>query len=571
MSFNNNQFSPNAPQTAQRGPGGPSKGSVPPKGQNPIDPSNMGTTTNERGLSKNTETPAQTTAPKGKGKGKKKKWIKVDLNDITPLAVFSMPAQSKFTGTGKYRKKQAFGLRVEEDTQDAVSGAHIHQSPHRGVNIDGESLDEIADRLEKLDLKKVSKPLTEFTLFPKLTAELRFKIWNIAARSSPRILEVVLHPDFPRPPGGVYDSIDTSDPNDLRQFNHRTWHISTPGQKVPAILQATRESRAEAQRLYEKRYLNNFPANYPYRQNEERPWTYYNPYVDILYFGDKICIGVLVKFFRRHSEEIFPRLAFRCANFIGTCKYKCNYDTWDWRHGEDEDSCAYGSGIGGGGIDIMGVLHGKDEEIALNTLVPGVPSVEEVFFVVKTECMKFPAGEMPSDLTFRPAIHNGLTQSQQKKRTEFEGEVDLARAGEGVSSCGANRWNANPPKFSFVSFAPPLKDGKGRNLKHDAIQVPTQHMGKLTYRNNEFLTDLAVKANLEIVPSQKAYVGERNCEIGLYNGTEKGIELAKEEIQKQLLVDFNANHRVSNHQGGNGSRGGSRGREGYGGHRGCGQ
>lgn len=52
MSFNNNQFSPNAPQTAQRGPGGPSKGSVPPKGQNPIDPSNMGTTTNERGLSK---------------------------------------------------------------------------------------------------------------------------------------------------------------------------------------------------------------------------------------------------------------------------------------------------------------------------------------------------------------------------------------------------------------------------------------------------------------------------------------------------------------------------------------
>lgn len=66
-----------------------------------------------------------------------------------------MPAQSKFTGTGKYRKKQAFGLRVEEDTQDAVSGAHIHQSPHRGVNIDGESLDEIADRLEKLDLKKV--------------------------------------------------------------------------------------------------------------------------------------------------------------------------------------------------------------------------------------------------------------------------------------------------------------------------------------------------------------------------------------------------------------------------------
>ncbi|TEY86539.1 hypothetical protein BOTCAL_0006g00190 [Botryotinia calthae] len=565
MSFNN-QSGP-APRVAGRlngrGKGGPINGSVPIERQDQVDSNKMATTTNQSGLSQNTETRAPATAPKGKGKGKKNKWAKVNLNEIAPLAGFSIPVQTKFTGTGKYRKEQSFGLRVDENAQDTTSGAH-RQGPHRGVNIDGESLGEIANRLKKLDLEKASKPLTEFTIFSKLTAELRFKIWNIAARSSPRILEVVLHPEFPCPPGRDYKYIDTSDPNDLRQLNHRTWRIGTPGQKVPAILQAIRESRAEAQRLYEKRYLNNFPASYPYRQNEERPWTYYNPYVDILYFGDSICIMVLVKFFRHHSEEIFPCLAFRCANHIGSCKYKCTYDTWEWPHGEDVDSCAYGAGIGGGGIDVMGVLHGKDREIALNSLVPGVPSVEEVFFVVKTECMKFPAGEMPSDLTFRSAIHNGLTQGQQKKRTEFEAEVDLARAGEGVSSCGANRWNGNPPEFSFVSFAPPLKDGKGKNLKHDAIQVPTQHMGKLTYRNNEFLNDLAVKANLEIVPSQKAYVGERNREIGLYNGTDKGIKFAKEEIQKRLLVDFNTN-RGPNHQGG------SRGRGGYGGCRGRGQ
>ncbi|TGO14269.1 hypothetical protein BTUL_0055g00180 [Botrytis tulipae] len=557
MSFNNPLSNPSRPaprgagQTNGRGGrGGPSTGSAPTEGQSQIESTDMATATNNSGLSQNTEAPAPTTAPKGKGKGKKNKWAKVNLNDIAPMAGPSISAQPNIKGRGQNKKEQSFGLLVE----DNVETSHRHEGPHRGVNIDGESLDEIADRLKKLDLEKASKPLTEFTLFPNLSPEMRYNIWNIAARSlSPRILEVLMYPNFPCPSGGYRGYIDVSNPNDLRKFNHKTWHISTPGQKVPAILHATRESRAEAQRVYEKRYLNNFPDDFPYRQNKERPWTYYNPYVDVIFFGDGICIMPLVRFFRQHCGEIFPRLAFQCADFIGTCKEKCTWDTWEWGHGDDENDCLRGAGIGGGGIDIMGILHGKDREIALNLLVPGVPSVEEVFFVVKTECMKFPPGQMPSNLTFRPAIHNGLTRSQQRKRTGFQTEVDQARAGAGVPSCGTNRWNDHPPTFSFVSLAPPLKDGRGKSLKHDAIQVPGEQLGKWTYWNSEFLTDLAVKANLEIVPSAKAYAGEINREIGLYNGTEKGIELAKEEIQKQLLVDINADLRGPNHQ--DGSRG----------------
>ncbi|KAF7960201.1 hypothetical protein EAE96_001799 [Botrytis aclada] len=577
MSFKNNHPS-NPSRPAPRGPGrlggrggqgGPSDGSVPTDGQTQPIPTQMTTATNDSGSSQNKEVPVAATAPngKGKGKGRKNKWAKVNLNDIAPMAGPAIPTQPNPKGRGKYKKEQSFGLLIEDNNE----ARRRHEGPHRGVNIEGESLGEIADRLKKLELEKASKPLTEFTLFPDLSAELRYKIWNLAARSSPRILEVVLHPDFPSRPGVNPRQIDFSDGNDLRQFDHRTWRITTPGQKVPAILQATRESRAEAQRLFEKRYLNNYPATYPYRQNEERPWTYYNPYVDVIFFGDGVCIRTLVKFFCYHSKQIFPRLAFRCANFIGTCKEKCDFDSWEYPYGDDEYSCELGYSIGGGGIDVMGILHGKDPEIALNGIAPGVPSVEEVFFVVKTECMKFPAEQMPSNLTFRPAIHDGLTQSQQKKRTNLEVEVDRARAGAGVPGSGANRWNNNPPTFSFVSLAPPLKDGKGKNLKHDAIQVPSDQMGKLTYRDNEFLTDLAIKAHLDIVPAPKAYVGEKNREIGLYNGTEQGIELAKKEIQKQLLKDFNANRRGPNHQGGDGSRGGSRGRGGYGGRRGRGQ
>lgn len=198
--------------------------------------------------------------------------------------------------------------------------------------------------------------------------------------------------------------------------------------------------------------------------------------------------------------------------------------------------CESGHGIGGGGVGILGALHGKDREIAFNDLVPGAPHTKEVFFVVKTECMKFEAGDMPSDLTFRPAIHQGLTPGQEKTYSNLQGSIQAIRAGEAIPGCGENRWDrGNYPDFKFVSLAPPLKDGRGKVLKHDAIQVPTQDIGKLIYRKNEFLTDLANKTGVEIVPSDKAYVGQKNREIGLYNGTEEGIAKVKEAIREQLV------------------------------------
>lgn len=352
---------------------------------------------------------------------------------------------------------------------------------------------------------------------------MRAKIWNFAAHNESRILELVLHDDFFQRPDP-----EDHEATDMTIYNHDMFHVSMQGQVVPGMMQANREARGEGSRVFEKRYINFYPPGYEFSATNVRPWTWFNPQRDIIFFGEDTCINTVVLFFRHNAEKSWPRVAFRSSNIHGTCKRQCNFDSSDIMSGRDNPyMCYLGHAIGGGGVGILGVLHGKPEEIALNNLVPGAPSVKEVFFVVKSEAMKFEAGAMSNNLTFRPAVHNGLTCGQERTKFALEREVDNVRSGAGIPSCGVNRWDCgNYPGFNFVSLAPPLNYGRGRELMHDAVMVPTRDMGKLTYRNGQFLHDLAHKAGVNIVPAEKAYIGEKNREICLYNGTEEGISKA---------------------------------------------
>lgn len=71
------------------------------------------------------------------------------MNDIAPMAGPSISKQLNLKGRSN-KKEQSFGLLVE----DNVEAPRRHEGAHRGVNIDGETLGEIADRLKKLDLEK---------------------------------------------------------------------------------------------------------------------------------------------------------------------------------------------------------------------------------------------------------------------------------------------------------------------------------------------------------------------------------------------------------------------------------
>ncbi|QSZ31253.1 hypothetical protein DSL72_000816 [Monilinia vaccinii-corymbosi] len=392
---------------------------------------------------------------------------------------------------------------------------------HRGVNVQGESPSEITNRLAGLELEKANKPLTDFMPFCSLAPEIRFKVWNFAARAETRILELVRHPHY------------------AYSLDHRIFQVSRPGQKVPGIMQANRESRREGMLVFEKRYIN-VHTIFQYMNNDERPWTWYNPHNDIIFFGKDTCIRTIVNFYDVKSNENYAKVAFRCADVIGTCKARCDFDPSKFPNNDKRSLCSWGAAIGGAGVGILGVLHGKDEEIAMNDMVPGAPGVKEVFFVVETECMQFEAGAMPSNLTFRPPIHNGLTNGQEREKTYLQAAIRQVRSGNGVVNCGENRWNTdNYPDFNFVSLAPPLKVRSGKVLKHDSIMVPAKHASELIYPGSKFLYDLGQKTGVDIIHCEMIYQGLKEREIGLFNGTEEGIEKAKGEIKKQLLADFN--------------------------------
>ncbi|KAB8304024.1 hypothetical protein EYC80_005372 [Monilinia laxa] len=211
--------------------------------------------------------------------------------------------------------------------------------------------------------------------FPKLALEIRFKTWKFAAFGEARILELVLHSDFilpaPRTPEAIAE--DPVGQNDLTSFNHHIYQAFKLGQRVPGVMQTDSESHCEGMLVFEKRYINSHPRAYSYIENDKkRPWIWYNPSKDIIFFGKDTCIRTAVDIFRYNPNKKYAKVAFRCANME---------------------------------------LHGLDEDIALDNMVPGAPGVKEMSFVVKAECMKFEAVAMPSNLTFRPSIDNRLTAS----------------------------------------------------------------------------------------------------------------------------------------------------------------
>ncbi|KAG4026631.1 hypothetical protein MFRU_038g00350 [Monilinia fructicola] len=218
---------------------------------------------------------------------KGKKWAKLDLLDIAPQAGPSyLPFQQK-------RKPPP-----------PFSPRH-HKGPHRGINIEGESLSEIDDRVARLELKQANKPLTDFPPFSRLVPEIRFKICKFAAHGEARILELILHPDFPCPAPRTPETVaeNVIDEMDFSGHNHRIFQVSKPGQKVPGVMHASRECRREGMLVFEKRYINSYPEAYPYADNDERSWTWYNPHRDIILFGEDTCIRTVVDFFHEKAKE----------------------------------------------------------------------------------------------------------------------------------------------------------------------------------------------------------------------------------------------------------------------------
>lgn len=82
--------------------------------------------------------PASTAGSNTKSTGRKpkgKKWAKVNLFEIAPMAGPALVLPENNKGKPKW-------------------GPRENERPHRGVNLDGESLSDIADRMARLELEK---------------------------------------------------------------------------------------------------------------------------------------------------------------------------------------------------------------------------------------------------------------------------------------------------------------------------------------------------------------------------------------------------------------------------------
>ncbi|KAJ8070937.1 hypothetical protein OCU04_001295 [Sclerotinia nivalis] len=160
-------------------------------------------------------------------------------------------------------------------------------------------------------------------------------------------------------------------------------------------------------------------------------------------------------------------------------------------------------------------------------MLTGSPSTKEVFLVVQSTCYKFRAGQMPNTVTFRPVLQKSCNDSI-KHMPEMNGQ-----------------WtDGKGPDFKFVSLAPSLKDGKGKELKHDGTIIHIEDAVKFTRFGKKFPADLKLKTGVDV--NFKTYRSSlivpcwdnHDCEIGLFNGTDEGIEKCKEEIKARCAVPF---------------------------------
>jgi hypothetical protein len=137
--------------------------------------------------------------------------------------------------------------------------------------------------------------LSEFTLFPELPKELRFKIWKLATKE-PRIVEICQFSSYQEPSptpieGHIPEEEDDEENEYLGRKNPNPFYSPAA---LPVILHVNRESRMIALEHYQLSFANaGNPAT-----------IYWNPTVDTLYFPIWCWSYNLTNFERATTKEV---------------------------------------------------------------------------------------------------------------------------------------------------------------------------------------------------------------------------------------------------------------------------
>ncbi|KAK0102969.1 hypothetical protein ONS96_005587 [Cadophora gregata f. sp. sojae] len=421
-------------------------------------------------------------------------------------------------------KSQGRQKRIEKwqtlDFAAAAPPAARAQGPGRPIGMNGLSrgVSSLATGgLRTLPAQEPSVPLTLFTNFGKLPAEIRLKIWGLALNTE-RVLEV------------IWDGAD-EDPKHARHYHYR---ISPRSGARPALMDVCHESRAEAERFY---LFVDFTTTI---QNADQDFkkcgpimTYYNPEWDIILFGEYSCIWSIVRVIQdqRRANVDIHRIAIMSSGQLLRCH--------DWNHdgpiyGPDQTEIDYGYAIAGG-CTVMQALHGIHKDVAWTEMESGVKGLKEVFFVVPTHLIPGIAGKVDESIGFRPARGSGLTSGQVKVKSNLQKEVDLIEAGGVLPYCSVddsmNNWSGyNKPEFKFVTFTPKSRIG-GKIF--DSMIVSSDGLPRINGRDWKFIKDVERKSGCHMEIPKRDYPTQPSREIGLY-GTRAAIDKAIKLIQGEL-------------------------------------
>ncbi|KAE8441106.1 hypothetical protein EG329_005873 [Mollisiaceae sp. DMI_Dod_QoI] len=237
--------------------------------------------------------------------------------------------------------------------------------------------------------------LTKFHPFQQLPKELRLKIWGLHMEN-PRILELQ---------SGIRsaNSQVTTD-----QLSPRDWiRVAAPSCQPPAILHACAEARAEALRFY---HLTNFEKQHDPKFEIS---IYYNPLVDIPYFGPESTVYTLQETVKK--DIVMPRVAVD-----------------------------YSKGFRG--ISVMEALHGDQ---------PGQQTgTKKIFFIVPSY-LWFRGSDIDPSHTLYHTRSTGVTQKQRHTHSRIQNLMERIADGRGLRRFTFNNWTGeNQPSVEFKGISP---------------------------------------------------------------------------------------------------------------------
>ncbi|KAI9646649.1 hypothetical protein NHQ30_004646 [Ciborinia camelliae] len=276
--------------------------------------------------------------------------------------------------------------------------------------------------------------LSEFHCFPELPPELRIMIWRAYFKQLPgRIIEI--EPDRTN----IVDS-------------HAGYRATKVSSRVPPALRnlICKDARKEALHIYQLWRLDNRPDGH----TPPPQLIYFNPSIDIIYFGRRTCFAIMC---------FFVDSLVRAKKYISRVAISSCYDNkLICTSSESLSECSYARGrfdlpINAPNSAIyLHPLHGMQID-KLPALRAGWPGLEEVLCVVLNNYeTRVNPERVDENITFRPPTFS--TPWDLVENWDFYDDIQEVKNGEMTSF--TNWEGCMQPTFSFVSLSPRPKYGK---------------------------------------------------------------------------------------------------------------